>query len=290
MRLGIIGLGLVGQAMAKRLLAEGHEVCGYDLAEGACGTAQALGVEVCREACLVAGQIDTLFLSLMTSENRRALLWGEQAAAQSLRPGTTILDTTTARPEDIREDHTRLAAQDVRLIDVCLSGSSQDIAEGNALALVGDTEQGAAYAPLLSAFTKAQYYFGAPGKGNEAKLIVNLVMGLNRLVLAEALGLASKAGFELEPVLEVLKAGGTYSAAMDTKGPKMIAGAYEPAVARLAQHAKDVALILEYARSVDAEVPVSEVHEKIIRAVAESGAGALDNAAIFEAYSERKSL
>ncbi len=284
MRLGIVGLGLVGRAMAKRLLAAGYEVCGYDIAETACKDAQKVGVEVVEDARQVAEEADTVLLSLMTSENRRDLLWGAQAVAQALEPGALILDTTTARPEDMRVDHARLAEQDVRLIDVCLSGSSQVVAEGRALALVGDRRENAEYASILEAFSKAQYYFDEPGQGNQAKLIINLVFGLNRLVLAEALGLAAKGGFDLNVILDILKAGETYSVVMDTKGPKMISGVYEPAVARLAQHAKDVDLILEYAQEVGARVPVSEVHSGLIRSVADAGAGDLDNAAIFKAY------
>jgi len=284
MRVGIIGLGLVGNALARRLLSAGYGVCGYDIAEPACSGAQELGVEVLSDAREVAEKAQTLLLSLMTSEDRRDLLWGDQAVAAVLKPGTLILDTTTGRPEDILDDHARLAEQDVRLIDVCLSGSSQVIAEGRAVALVGGTEENADYRDIIAAFSKAQYYFGAPGQGNRVKLIVNLVFGLNRLVLAEALGLAAKGGFDLGVVLEVLKDGETYSTVMDTKGPKMVSGVYEPVVARLAQHLKDVRLIVEYAESVGARVPLSEVNARLIEEVVDAGGGELDNAAVFKAY------
>ena len=285
MRLGIIGLGLVGSAMAERLLSAGYDVCGYDIAESARERAQELGVEILSDARQVAEKVETILLSLMTSDDRRDLLWGDQAVAAVLKPGTLILDTTTGRPEDMLDDHARLAEQDVRLVDVCLSGSSQVVAEGRALALVGDSEENAGYRDILAAFSKAQYYFGTPGQGNRVKLIVNLVFGLNRLVLAEALGLAAKSGLDLGLVMELLKQGETYSVAMDTKGPKMVAGVYEPAVARMAQHAKDVGLILEYAKEVGARVPLSEVNARLIKEVVDAGDGDLDNAAVFKAYS-----
>ncbi len=281
---GIIGLGLVGRAMAGRLIGAGWRVCGYDIAEAAREAARAMGVEIMPDARAVAAASRLLLFSLLTSEDRRALCWGAQNLAGALRPGTVILDTTTARPEDIEADHERLAPLGVRLTDVCLSGSSQVVAEGRALALVGGPEEQGAPADLLRAVSMSQYYFGAPGRGNRVKLIVNLVFGLNRLVLAEALGLADKAGFDLGVILEILRAGETHSVAMDTKGPKMVSGVYEPAVARLAQHAKDVRLILEYAQSVGASVPVSETHAAIIEQLVRDGWGALDNAAIFKAY------
>ncbi|HPO13727.1 MAG TPA: NAD(P)-dependent oxidoreductase [Candidatus Hydrogenedentes bacterium] len=284
MQVGIIGLGLIGKAIAKRLLGAGHAVRGYDIAPAACEAAQSLGVEVLTDAPAVAEATSAIFLCLMTSNDRRALLWGGQNLASVLQPGTSLIDTATARPEDIVEDNERLAMQQVRLIDVCISGSSEVVSKGQAIALVGGRKEEASYLPLLKTFTKAQYFFDEPGQGNRMKLIVNMVFGLNRLVLAEALGLAKKAGFVLPTVLEVLKAGETYSVAMDTKGPKMIYGQYENPVARLAQHAKDVDLILEYARSLQARTPISETHAELLKEVISLDAGELDNAAIFKAY------
>ncbi len=284
MEIGLIGLGLMGQAMAERLLGAGHRVCGYDLRPEACAEARALGVEILEDVRDAGPRCSFILLSLLNSDNRRELLWGPQRLTETLRPGTILLDSTTGRPEDIEEDHARLAAQGVRLVDICLSGSSQVLREGRSLALIGGRRDEAPYAELLAAFSKTQYYFDAPGQGNRVKLIVNLVFGLNRLVLAEALGLAERAGFDLGLILEILKAGETYSVAMDTKGPKMISGTYAPAVARLGQHAKDVHLILDYARRVGARVPVSEVHAQLIDDLLRGGWGELDNAAIFKAY------
>jgi len=282
--LGLIGLGLMGRAMASRLLAAGHRLAGYDINEAARTQAAALGVDVRESAAEAARGTRLVLLSLLTSDNRRELLWGDQALAGVLEPGTVILDTTTGRPEDMEEDSARLAAAGVRLVDVCLSGSSQVMREGRAIALVGDEEAQANYGEELGVLSKAQYYFGRAGQGSRVKLIVNLVFGLNRLVLAEALGLAGRAGFDLGTILEILRSGETHSVAMDTKGPKMIAGAYEPAVARLDQHAKDVQLILDYARETGASVPVTEAHARIIQRLVSDGWGGLDNAAIFKAY------
>lgn len=284
MRVGLIGLGLMGKAIASRLNQAGFDVIGFDVNPEAMNQAASLGVNVQTDARSVAVHTRHIILSLFSSENRRELLWGPQSLSDALEPGTVIVDTTTGRPEDIEEDARRLLAQNIRLVDVCLSGSSQVMAEGRALALVGGTEKDAEYSAILKAISKAQYYFGAPGQGNRVKLIVNLVFGLNRLVLAEALGLAERAGFDLPVILDILKSGETYSVAMDTKGPKMISGTYEPVLARLGQHAKDVHLILEYAQRISAKVPVTEAHARLIDDLVAGGNGDLDNAAIFKAY------
>ena len=285
MRVGIVGLGLLGMSMADRLLASGYDVAGFDIAEGACHTARCRGVDVLCDAQSVARHGRITLLSLMTSEDRRRLLWGDQSMADALSAGSLILDTTTGRPEDTRMDSVRLGERDIRLIDVCISGSSVTLAEGNAVALVGDTRENAVvYEGVLRAITTQQHYFGHPGQANEAKLIVNLVYGLHRAALAEALGLAARSGFELKAILNVLKAGGTYSMVMDTKGPQMIEKRYEPAAARVSQHTKDAHLILEFAESVGAPVPLSRANTRMLEQLIEAGDGHLDNAAIFKAY------
>lgn len=284
--IGIVGLGLVGRAMASRLLLAGHRVYGYDISPVARAEAKAVGVAVLDDAAAVARAANTILLSLMTSDDRRALCWGPQDFAGALPSGATILDTTTAEPDDIVADAARLAARGVRLVDVCLSGSSAVIAGGQALALVGASKSSANFEWAVAPFTKACHFFGHPGAGNRAKLVVNLVFGLNRLVLAEALGLARKGGFDLPTILEVLRAGETHSVVMDTKGPRMIAGTYEPAVARLGQHAKDVHLIRAFARGIGAATPLSDIHAQIIDSLVARGCGDLDNAAIFKAFDE----
>lgn len=281
---GIIGLGLVGRAMASRLIAARYRVLGYDISPAACEAAATLGVTLLEDAASVARATDTILLSLLTSVDRQTLCWGTQELASALTPGSVILDITTAHPDDLVEDAGRLAKQQVRLIDVCLSGSSQVIAAGNALALIGGTEAEADYEWAVRPFTKSRHYFDSPGAGNRVKLIVNLVFGLHRLVLAEALGLARCGGFDLSKILEVLRAGETYSVAMDTKGPAMIRGLYEPAIAKLSQHAKDVHLICEYARSVQAMTPLSDLHRELIDSLVSLGLGELDNAAIYKAF------
>lgn len=282
-RIGVIGLGLLGRALAQRFLQDGLDVCGFDIDSKAAAAARELGVDCVESAGDVARATYTIVLSLPDSSIRQDLLWGAQALAGDLAAGTLILDTTTGRPEDTESDHERLAEQDIRLIDVTVVGSSAEAAEGNAVALVGDLEDQANYAPIIETFAKRIFYLGAPGKGNQAKLIVNLVLGLNRLVLAEGLGLAAHAGFDLGQILEILKSGAAYSKVMDTKGRKMVDRQFNP-VARLSQHAKDVGLIRELARQLGADVPLSALHARILEQAAAAGLGDLDNAAVVEMF------
>jgi 3-hydroxyisobutyrate dehydrogenase-like beta-hydroxyacid dehydrogenase len=283
MRIGLVGLGLVGKALAGRFLVAGYRVLGYDVDGAACSAARDLRVEIAAELADVAS-CDLIVLSLPNSSIVDAVLWGEDGLGNACPEGLTLLDTTTANPSETEKHHRRLSERAVRFVDVPLVGSSQEIGEGKAVVLVGIPVTEADFAPVLDTFADRVFYFDAPGQGHRAKLVVNLVLGLNRLVLAEGLAFAEKQGMPLEGMLGVLKSGAAYSRVMDAKGDKMIGGAYEPPTARLAQHAKDVRLILELAGQSGAQTPVSELHNGLLACLIDEGLGGVDNAAIFEAF------
>ena len=280
---GLVGLGLVGKALAARLIAHGYRVHGYDIEAAARDQAAGLGVSVVPQCDLVAQVCATIILSLPDSPAVNVALWGDGGLGHAVQGGSVILDTTTSRPKDTMNHHARLAERDARFVDVPLVGSSQDIAEGNAVALVGDCEDAADYAPIIRTFARAAFFLGEPGLGHRAKLAVNLVLGLNRLVLAEGLSLAQKVGLDTAQYLEILRTSAAYSRIMDSKGPRMIRGDFRPA-ARLTQHAKDVSLILEMAAESEAQTPVSELHAALLDKAIQAGWGGLDNSAIIKAY------
>lgn len=115
------------------------------------------------------------------------------------------------------------------------------------------------------------------------KLVLNLALGLNRAVLAEALAFASRSGLAAEQALEVLRAGPAYSAVMGDKGRKMLEGDFEPE-ARLSQHLKDVRLILDSGRRCGAKLPLSEAHARLLEEAEAAGFGGADNSAILKIY------
>jgi 3-hydroxyisobutyrate dehydrogenase-like beta-hydroxyacid dehydrogenase len=136
---------------------------------------------------------------------------------------------------------------------------------------------------LLQIFGSTVFHTGPAGTGTRMKLAMNLVLGLQRAVLAEGLEFARSSGIDPQLALEVLKAGPAYSRAMDTKGPKMLSGNFEPE-ARLAQHWKDVRLIQKSALANGASLPLTEVHETLLRAASDAGWGAEDNSAIIKVF------
>jgi len=283
--IGLVGMGLVGKALIQRLQAAGYGVVGYDVDAQAQQAAAAAGVTVTDTAAQVARHAAVILLSLPDSDVVNEVLWGTDGIAASLQPAATILDTTTGRPQDARDNARKLADRGVRFVDVTLSGSSDMIARGQATALVGDAEQRACYRPVIEAFAARLFFLGQPGAGCLAKLVVNLVMGLNRVALAEGLALAHKAGLDPAHTLQVLKESAAYSRVMDIKGQRMIEGDFQPA-GRLAQHAKDVRLIIELAEEVGASVPLSQAHARILARAIQAGCGDLDNSAVIKVYQE----
>jgi 4-hydroxybutyrate dehydrogenase/sulfolactaldehyde 3-reductase len=275
---------VLGKAIAGRLLSAGFMVAGFDVAESAREEARAMGVEVVDDHHAVAAVCDVIFLSLPTSEIRRELLWGAGRLADSLNEGALLLDTTTGRPEDTEADWARLNAMQVDFVDVCVLASSALVSRGEAVLLVGDAESRAGgYAPILQTFGRQIFYLGKAGDGSRMKLVANQVLGLNRLVLAEALGLAERCGLDLEKTLDVLKSGPASSQVMFTKGTRMIAGDFTPE-ARLAQHAKDVGLILEMGEHCGANLPLSALHREVLTQLIDSGLGGEDNSAVVRAF------
>jgi 3-hydroxyisobutyrate dehydrogenase-like beta-hydroxyacid dehydrogenase len=281
---GIVGLGLVGKALARRLHAAGHRVVGLDSNPEANAEARAFGVNMVDDLQSVADHCDVVFLSLPDSTSVDAVLWGSAGLAAACAPDALILDTTTAEPKETVRHFHLLADRGVRFVDCPLVGSSREIGDGKAIAIVGDREDGAEYAPLLHTFAKRVFFLGSAGRGHTAKLVVNLVLGLHRVVLSEGLGLANRCDLDLGQALEILKASAAYSEVMETQGEVMLSRDFTRPSARLAQHAKDVGLILELAAQSGARVPLSQLHRSLLQEAIAAEWGGLDNAAVFNLF------
>jgi 3-hydroxyisobutyrate dehydrogenase-like beta-hydroxyacid dehydrogenase len=164
-----------------------------------------------------------------------------------------------------------------------IAGSSEQTRRGEAVVIVGGGAADCQRAEtVLATWSERRFVVGSAGASARLKLVVNLVLGLNRAVLAEGLALAEACGIDAAAALEVLQATPAYSRVMDTKGPKMVAREYQPQ-ARLAQHLKDVRLIRELASRFGARTPLSDLHEQLLERACELGFAEADNAAIFEA-------
>ncbi len=282
-KVGLIGVGLVGTALVKRFTDAGFTCIGYDIDPGALSRAEFLGLQSVDSPAEVGSEARRIVLSLPNSDFVEEAVEGPSGLASTLRAGDIVIDTTTSDPERSMELASRLGQQNIDFLDATILGSSKMVAIGTSLVMVGgQAEQIDKGRDLLETFSNSIHHVGPNGKGAEAKLIVNLVLGLNRLVLAEGLLLGKKAGVNLGTLLGVLKGGAAYSKAMDQKGNKMVHEDFEPE-ARLAQHLKDVGLILDMGMKHDTKLPISSLHADILRAGVEAGYGEQDNSAVIKA-------
>ena len=278
---GVIGLGLVGSALAERFLGAGLQVFGYDPVADQLRPLEALGGHPTGSAAEVATHCKRLVFSLPTSAVVLAVL---EEIDGELEPDNLIVDTTTGEPERTAAIAARLAERGVQYVDATIAGSSAQVRAGQVVVMAGG--DGLAYEraqELLSAFSERSFHVGPAGSGALMKLVVNLVLGLNRAVLAEGLSFAERSGLSAALALEVLKSGAAYSKAMDTKGQKMLDRDFEPQ-ARLAQHLKDVRLILATAERTGALVPLSKMHKELLERAEAAGLGEQDNSAIVEVF------
>ena len=283
-RIGLIGVGLVGMSLAKRFLERGYGLTVCDLDAERADLAVRLGAQAAASARQVGESCGRVVLSLPSSSEVEQVVCGEDGLLAGNRLPRLIVDTTTSDPLRCANVAERLSERGVSFLDATISGSSQEVLDGGAVLMVGgDAEAVSRNRDLLDCVGSKVYRMGPSGAGARTKLIVNLVLGLNRLALAEGLALAEKGGMDLSVVLDVLKDSAAYSRAMDAKGISMAKQEFAPK-ARLRQHRKDVGLILEMGRREQARLPVSQLHEQLLGEAETRGWGDEDNAAIIQVF------
>jgi len=278
--IGLIGIGLVGTAISENLLRAGYLVVGCDIDDGKCRHLEKMGGRAVSAPREVAADVGRVFLSLMTTNIVREVLMGPDGLLQARKPPGYIIDTTTGDPEETVKIARQLEKQGIRFLDSPISGSSQQIRNRKGVVMVGGRQE--AYrkcTDLFGAIARDFAYIGPSGSGCSAKLVSNVILGLNRLVLAEGLVFAERFGFELGAFLALLKKTPAYSCAMDVKGKKMIAGDFTPQ-SRVSQHLKDLELTLRYADKLAQPLPLTVLHRKILQDAIAAGDGELDNAAV----------
>lgn len=279
--IGLIGIGLLGSALAERLLNASFAVVGYDIAESCREELQTMGGRVEADPGAVAAGCRRVVLSLPNTDIVETVISQMESALQL---GQTIVDTTTGDPGRVAALGARLAERGVDYLDATISGSSAEAKEGRVIVMAGGSRPAFdACEDIFRTCAKRWFHVGEWGSGARMKLASNLVLGLNRAALAEGLAFARSIGLDLQTTLSILIESAAYSRVMDTKGEKMNAGDFSPQ-ARLSQHLKDVRLILAEGESAGARLPFSELHRTLLEALEQSGFGDADNSAIIRAF------
>jgi 3-hydroxyisobutyrate dehydrogenase-like beta-hydroxyacid dehydrogenase len=278
---GIIGLGLMGRAITERFLEAGYDVYVWNRTKQKADDLVALGA---RWSDCPLDRCSRVIVSLYSSEvvSEVFQVWQDRFA-----PNQIVIDTTTGDPTASQMFAEMLAGRQSVYLEAPISGSSQQTREGQATVIAaGDLNAFDACEDLWRVLGKETFYVGVSGNAAKMKLVSNLVLGLNRAALAEGLALAEALKIDLGASLQVLRGSGAYSKQMDTKGPKMVNGQYS-VQARLSQHLKDVRLMLQCSGELGLELPLTDVHRRLLEKAQSQGLGDLDNSAIFEAMRAR---
>jgi 3-hydroxyisobutyrate dehydrogenase-like beta-hydroxyacid dehydrogenase len=284
LRVGLIGLGLIGTAVARRLLRAGFHVEGYDIDAGRREALTERGGTPAASLAALAATSDRLVLAVFDTQQVEDVVEGAGGLLESAtqRTGAIYISVSTCDPERISALGERVASRGATLLECPLSGTSDQVAKGDAVGLVaGDAAQIDHIQDILTAICSRHYFLGALGNGNRAKLAINLILGLNRAALAEGLVFAERLGLDPQSFLELARGSAAYSQAMDVKGHKMVARDFS-AHGKIAQSLKDFSLILDAARAAGQELPFAEVYRKMMLGCVEHGEADLDNSAIIE--------
>ncbi len=276
-RIGVVGLGVMGSAMAKNIMGAGHEVLGFDIDPGKLAHFVGSGGVPAGSAGEVAAGSDLLLMSLPTVD---ALAQVAEEIARNAHEGLVCLEAGTFPLEAKTAARETLAAAGVELLDTPLSGTGLQAADATLVVYASGSREGIARArPIFEAIGRSTQDVGEFGNGSKTKYIANLLVVAHSLAAAEAHELGLAAGLDPTMMQRVVEDGVGSSKMFEIRGPMIIADDYPPA-ARLDIHLKDAKVISAYARSVGAVTPLLDTTLQIYQQASAAGLGDLDAAAL----------
>lgn len=283
-KIGIVGLGLVGRALAQRLKDAGYVCIGSDIRQEAMDFFAAQGYAIQTSVAQLAQSVDILILAVFDTSGVQGVVH-QILQAKSNHPTEselTLMDCSTGDPIALENLATQLKANGMRFLEAPLSGSSVQIENGEAtLLLGGETADVQRLVPLLKVLATQSIHVGGVGMAARAKLATNLVLGLNRAALAEGMVFAESMGIAPKAFLDLVLATPARSDAAVVKGNMMVNAQFAPQ-SRIRQHLKDVQLMLDIAQVHQQNLPLSQTHAALMRDAVAAGDGELDNAAIVQ--------
>jgi 3-hydroxyisobutyrate dehydrogenase len=283
-KVAVIGLGQMGAGMARRLLAEGHDVAGYDIATQ---TRQALakdGLGVAESAAAAVAGRGIVLTSLPDPAAIRAAWLGAGGLVETVAPGSLVIELSTIDPTTMREVAEAAAAKGIDVLDCPVSGGPNEAAEGRLVLIVGGSEAALARAePVLRSLGPTWKHTGPVGTAKVVKLVNNMMSMGNVLIAAEAFALGVAAGVEPERLFEVISVSGGRSFHFQKRFPNVLAGNYEPGF-KMELGEKDLALAIEFARSQRMPTPGASMVRELMATALSEGYRGQDVVALHDMY------
>lgn len=286
--LGIIGLGLMGRPMARRLLEAGYPVAVANRSRPPVEALAAEGAVPCGSPAEVAASADIVFTMLPDAPEVEEVVFGEGGLAAAMRPGSVLIDTTSNHPACAERVAAALAERGVGMLDAPVSGAPEGAAAGElAIMAGGPRDVFERCRPVLEVLGRKVVHVGEkPGSGCIAKLANQILVGLTFLGVSEALVFGAKSGLDPAALADVMGAGLARCGALEVKAPKILSGDFRPG-GKVKSHIKDLRYALERAHETKVSLPGAALVSQLLQEVAADGGGELDHIAIVKAI-ERK--
>ena len=283
MKIGLIGLGIMGKPMAKNLLKAGYELVVNDRNEANVAEIVAAGATAATQA-EIGDTCDVVLTMLPNSPQVKEVMLSEGGVAEHMRPGTTFIDMSSINPVASKEIAAVLEAKGIDMLDAPVSGGEPKAIDGTLSFMVGGKQEVFdKFKDLLGTMGASVVRCGDVGAGNTTKLANQIIVACNIQALAEALTLAQKAGVDPQLVFEAIKGGLAGSTVMNAKAPMMIAGDEKPGF-KIDLHIKDLNNALDCAHAIGAPVPMTAEVQEVLQWLHNNGEGQHDHSCIAHYY------
>jgi 3-hydroxyisobutyrate dehydrogenase-like beta-hydroxyacid dehydrogenase len=283
----IIGLGLMGEVYAKRLIDARIPVTGFDIDPARRARLKDIGGTPADSIAALAKPARCVLIAVFDTAQVEDVIENHLLPALGNGSNKIVLCMSTCDPDQVAALAARVIPRGIRYLDVPVSGTSDQVRRGDGVALIGgDATIADEVADIFDALFARRFHVGKVGDGGRAKLAVNLILGLNRLALAEGLVFAERLGLDPAAFLDVARGSASYSQVMETKGPKMVRGDFSPE-GRARQTLKDCRLMLAQAAAAGQPLKMLELHAEVLEACVKAGEADLDNSVVINEIRRR---
>ena len=284
MKIGLIGLGIMGKPMSKNLLKAGYDLTVMDRNQSAVAEVVAAGAKIAPTPKAIAEQVDIIITMLPNSPHVKEVVLGENGILEGAKAGTVFIDMSSIAPLVSRELSAKLAEKGVEMLDAPVSGGEPKAIDGTMSVMVGGSQEvfDKCY-PVMKAMAGSVVRAGEVGAGNITKLANQVVVALNIAAVSEALVLASKAGVEPELVYQAIRGGLAGSTVLDAKAPLMMDRKFDPGF-RINLHIKDLNNALETAHEIGAPLPLTASVMEMMQALKVDDMGDADHGSLVRYY------
>lgn len=284
MKVGFIGLGIMGKPMAKNLLKAGYELIVTNRSKASVEELVKQGATGAKTSKEVASQCDVIITMLPNSPQVKEVVLGENGVIEGIKDGATVIDMSSIAPLASKEISEQLSKKGVQFLDAPVSGGEPKAIDGTLSVMVGgEKEIFDKFYDVMMAMAGSVVYTGKVGAGNVTKLANNIIVALNIAGMCEALVLATKAGVEPELVYQAIRGGLAGSMVLDAKAPLAMDRKFDPGF-KINLHIKDLQNALDTAHEIGAPVQMTAAVMEIMQAMKVQGEDHLDHGAIIKYY------